>query len=267
MKILVIGDPHGNLKNIKKISMKDIDLILITGDLGKADLARKRYFENIERRKRGLDELEETIKDIKKIHLEVYNSTINLLKYLTKFAPVYSILGNVGTSTDVETKKENEKLGIRLPYFRKNMKRIKDFNLVRNNIRNINGVRIGFLEYFIDVNWVKDFKPSEFKIELKNAKKETDKAKRILKNFNELDILVCHQPPYGVLDKVKNKFAPKNWYGKKAGSKLILDYIKSKKLRYVFCGHIHEAKGKIKLGETIVINVGCCGDFFILDID
>ena len=39
MKVLVIGDPHGVLP--KKIPRK-VDLILITGDLGKADLARKR---------------------------------------------------------------------------------------------------------------------------------------------------------------------------------------------------------------------------------
>ncbi|MBU4069864.1 MAG: metallophosphoesterase [Nanoarchaeota archaeon] len=50
MKILVIGDPHGKLGKIKKLNLKNIDLKLITGDLGKADLARKRFFENLERR-------------------------------------------------------------------------------------------------------------------------------------------------------------------------------------------------------------------------
>jgi predicted phosphodiesterase len=48
MKILALGDPHGKLpKNINSISKKNkIDLILITGDIGKAELARKRFFEN-----------------------------------------------------------------------------------------------------------------------------------------------------------------------------------------------------------------------------
>jgi Icc-related predicted phosphoesterase len=45
MKILAIGDPHGDLKKIKKIPIEGVDLILITGDLGKADLLRKRVFE------------------------------------------------------------------------------------------------------------------------------------------------------------------------------------------------------------------------------
>ena len=48
MKICAIGDPHGELKKIKKVS-KDVDFYLVTGDLGKADLARKKCFENIGR--------------------------------------------------------------------------------------------------------------------------------------------------------------------------------------------------------------------------
>ena len=68
MKILAIGDPHGYLKKIRKLDFKDIDLILLTGDLGKADLARKRYFENIEREKKGLEELDEDEKYIKAVY-------------------------------------------------------------------------------------------------------------------------------------------------------------------------------------------------------
>ena len=44
MKILVIGDPHGDLKKIKKIPINDVGSILVVGDLGKATLARKRAF-------------------------------------------------------------------------------------------------------------------------------------------------------------------------------------------------------------------------------
>ena len=34
MKVLVVGDPHGQIDKIKKIPMKGIELILLTGDLG-----------------------------------------------------------------------------------------------------------------------------------------------------------------------------------------------------------------------------------------
>ena len=51
MKILAIGDPHGDIGKVRKIPFREVDLILLTGDLGKADLVRKRAFENIDRKK------------------------------------------------------------------------------------------------------------------------------------------------------------------------------------------------------------------------
>jgi len=264
MKILIVGDPHGKLP--KKIH-KNIDLILITGDIGKADLARKNAFENIKREKKGLPELEENSKDSKRAWEEIYNSTMKILKYFSKFAPVYFILGNVGTSTDAEIKKEEKKLSVKLPYLRSGIKKIKEIHLVRNGIRKINGLKIGFLEYFHDICWVKEFDVKDKK-KIERARKKTEKARRILKWFgkNKIDILVCHQPPYGILDKVTWKKAPKHYQGKHAGSKVVLDYIKRKQPRYVFCGHIHEGKGKKKLGKTNIINAGCCGDYFVVDV-
>jgi len=99
VKILAIGDPHGELNKIKKIPIKNVDLILLTGDLGSVSLARKLYFDNIRRKEKGLDELERTPKIEKQIRLENHNSTISLLRYLSKFASVYSIGGNVAILT------------------------------------------------------------------------------------------------------------------------------------------------------------------------
>ncbi len=267
MKILVVGDPHGNLKKIKNIPTKEIDLILMTGDLGKADLARKFYFENLKREKEGLLELEYDSKTFLKIYEEIHNSTINIVKYFCKKIPVYSILGNVGTNMikDSEVKKEEKEYGVKLPYLRKNLKKLKNFHLVRNGVREIGGLRIGFLEYFEDICWYKEFKEEE-KEKLKKVKKETKKAKKILENFRKVDILICHQPPYGYLDKVSSKYnPPKHWVGKHAGSKVILNYIKKYPPKYVFCGHIHEAKGKAKIRDTLMYNVGYNGDYLILD--
>jgi len=104
---------------------------------------------------------------------------------------------------------------------------------------------------------------------LVNAKKDSAKAKKILNHFGKnLDILLCHGPPKGYLDKVSGKYgAPKRFWGKHAGSKIILDYILKKQPRYVFCGHIHEGKGKTKIGKTEVYNVGVSGDYVLLDIN
>ncbi|MFH1585828.1 MAG: metallophosphoesterase [archaeon] len=263
MKICIIGDPHGKVKASKSV-LKKADLILLTGDIGKADLARKQAFERIRREREGLPELKPDKKQEKAGWIEIYNSTISILKNLTKFAQVYSILGNVGTSTDSQIKKEEKKLGIKLPYIRSGMNNVKNFNLVINNIRRINGLKIGFLDYFVDTCWIKEFRAKGEKYS--GAKKETLKAKKILKRFNKVDILVCHQPPYGILDKVTWSKAPKHWKGKHAGSKVILDYIKKKQPRYVFCGHIHEGKGKKKIGKSEVYNVGVNGDYLLLDI-
>ena len=267
MKILVIGDPHGYNK-YKESVLKQADLILVTGDLGKADLARKWYFDNLKRKAKGLEELEKGAKQVRAIHMEVHNSTINLLNKLRKFAPVYTLQGNVGIATLKQVKEDKEEYGIKIPCTRKMVDKMKNVSLVKNRLRIINNLRIGFLEYFVDTNWVQEFKPKDYNEKLREAKKETDKAKRILRRFGKVDILICHQPPYGFLDKVSSKYnPPKNWIGKHAGSKVILDYIKKKQPRYVFCGHIHEAKGKAKIGKTEVYNVGHSGDYVLLDID
>jgi len=264
MRTLIIGDPHGKLP--KRIP-ENLDLILITGDLGKADLARERFFENIERKKKGLLELEKTPVFEKKILQEIASSSLNVVKYFSDIAPTYSILGNVGASTDSEIKKEEKKLGMKLPYIRSELESIKNFNIVINRVRRINGLRFGFLDYFVDNCWIKEFNIKDEKL-VKEAQRETARAEKILQWFGNLDVLVCHQPPYRVLDEISEKYgAPKSWWGKHAGSKVILDYIKKKQPRYVFCGHIHEGKGREKIRETEVYNVGSNGDYVLIDLD
>lgn len=258
MKILVIGDPHGRLDKIKKISKKGIDLILLTGDLGKADLARKRFFENFERKKEGLPELQKDKRFVANVHYEIHNSTLGILKYLSKYAPVYTIQGNVGIPTISDVKKEKKKWGINLPSTKKEIDSMKDVYVAKNTLRKIDDLKIGFLEYFTDVNWVKDFKPANYQKRMKSAIKQAKKAKRVLKRFGSLEILVCHQPPYGFLDKVGHP-APVKWHGKHAGSQAILDYVKKYQPKYVFCGHIHEGEGNTKIGKTEVYNLGVGG--------
>ena len=93
----------------------------------------------------------------------------------------------------------------------------------------------------------------------KEAKRESNKAKRILRNFKEIDILLCHQPPYGILDEVNSPGISKYWQGKHAGSKVILDYVGKKQPKLVLCGHIHEGKGMRRVGKTEIYNLGVAG--------
>lgn len=258
MKICAIGDPHGDLRKIRKVS-RDVDFYLVTGDLGKADLARKIYFENIERKRKGLIEREIGIKERKKIHDEIHYSTLSVLRYLSKYAPVYSIEGNVGITTIAEARERSKEDGFENLATRKIIDENPKTHIVKNRLRILGGLRVGFLEYFVDECWVREFRPKNYKRELKKAKKESEKARRVLKRFGKIDILVCHQPPHGVLDKVDFPGVPKGWKGKHAGSKVILDYVKRFQPRYVFCGHIHEGEGKRKIGKSEVFNLGVGG--------
>jgi len=255
MKICAIGDPHGDLEKIRKIPLRNVDAILLTGDLGSASLMRKFAFDRIERRRKGLPEKKPTPAPEKCAFMEAYNSTVKIVRYLKKFAPVYTIFGNV-ESSNYQTRKKANKLGLPLPFLWDDLNALSGVRVINNRVANIDGVRVGGLKYFVDTNWVRDFKPSKYHKKMSSAKKESDKARRVLKWFDSLDILVCHQPPFGVLDKVTAKFAPKQWQGKEAGSKVIFRYVGSKQPRYVVCGHIHEGKGVKKVGDTEVYNLG-----------
>jgi Icc-related predicted phosphoesterase len=262
VRILAIGDPHGEIEKIKRIHLAGVNLILLTGDLGNASLLRKIAFENIERKKRGLPEIKYGPQEKRRGFMEAYNSTIRLVKYLSKYSPVYTIYGNVESSNS-ETRELSKEIGLPLPLLTDNLNSINGVRIINNRIANFQGIRIGGLDYFRDTSWVREFKPSDYREKLKSARKETEKTKKILNNFGSLDVLVCHQPPYGVLDKVTAKFAPKSWYGKHAGSQTILNYIKKYQPDYVFCGHIHEGEGMKKVGRTQIYNLGVAGYRFV----
>jgi len=71
-----------------------------------------------------------------------------------------------------------------------------------------------------------------------------------LSNRDELKvgyILLTHSPPFATkLDCLPN--------GEHVGSKSIRRIIEESRPALCLCGHIHEARGKDKLGETIVVN-------------
>jgi len=255
MKILALGDPHGNLEKVKEIPVEGLDLILLTGDIGKADLARKFAFENVERERLGLKRRKVTKEEDKAMSIEIYDSTMKIINYLSKIAPVCTIYGNVEPYSGRSA--SDKKLGI--PFLTDVINRKRNVSIINNKLLKIEEVRIGGLKYFIDTSWVKDFKPKDYTKMLKSAKKESDIARNILARFGKVDVLVCHQPPYGVLDQVTAKFAPKHWRGKHAGSKVILEYVKRTQPRYVFCGHIHEGEGFKKVGKSEVYNLGVGG--------
>jgi len=60
------------------------------------------------------------------------------------------------------------------------------------------------------------------------------------------DILVAHEPPYGVLDTIPT--------GLHIGSPKVARAVEKLRPRVMVCGHVHESPGVARLGETIVVN-------------
>jgi Icc-related predicted phosphoesterase len=65
------------------------------------------------------------------------------------------------------------------------------------------------------------------------------------------DILITHCPPFGILDKTND--------GKNEGCKDLLEIVSQIKPRLHIFGHIHEAYGQTKNGETFFINASIVG--------
>ncbi len=261
MKILAIGDPHGDLEKIKKISLEGLDLIVLTGDIGKSDIVRKMTFENIDRQKAGLAPKEYSKKRVKAAFDETEKSILSLVKYLSGYALVYLVYGNIEATPHMHGDKHSFAKTVELD---KKLSRYKNVKVINNKLVTFKGVRIGGLEYFVDTNWVEDFKPANYEQRIVAAKKATAKATTILNRFGKVDLLICHQPPFGYLDQVNFIGAPLHWQGKNAGSKATLSYIKKNKPKYVVCGHIHEGVGSAKIGPSKVYNLGV-GQYQVLE--
>jgi Icc-related predicted phosphoesterase len=265
MKICAIGDPHGDVQAIKHIPLKDVDLILLTGDIGRAELIRTMDVGNLKRQEQGLKPIKYTSKDFERAFWEIYRSAYQVVKYLSRFAPVLLIYGNV-ESLNLHPHSVawySRQTGKQLPLFSREITRLPGVRIINNRVANVQGVRIGGLEYFSDTCWLKEFRPPGYTRRGEYARKSTKKAKQVLSWFGDVDLLLSHQPPFGVLDKVRSNAVPRSWQNKRGGSKVILNYVKQRAPRFVLCGHIHEAKGTKKLGKSVVHNLGMGGYRFI----
>ena len=95
MKIAIIGDPHGDIQKVKEMQLEGTGAIILNGDLGKCDIARKQKFSNLDRIAKGLPEVVYSTKEREEAFLESYETAISLSKYLCSIAPTYTIYGNV----------------------------------------------------------------------------------------------------------------------------------------------------------------------------
>ena len=233
MKILALGDPHGKLpKNLDNIIRKNkIDIIVCVGDI--AFSPKKPWLE----------------KSWKGISNRFMNKNYrNIVDKLCSYKlPVLTLRGNmlmVG-----KRKKIVDKI------LRKHKNLINKFT-GRYKFQNQNFI---FFDISFELSTLMEHekKKSFFK---NKARKDERREKRLNKLLREKKnaILICHNPPYGIVDKAFN--------GKHVGSKILLKAIKTYQPRLVLCGHIHEAKGEEKIGKTKIYNLGWQGDYKIIEI-
>jgi Icc-related predicted phosphoesterase len=232
MKILVIGDPHGTLpKKLTQIINKNkIEVIIVTGELPPVPMHV--YYPKY-------------IKDKNDVSYANKQYKVLLDKLCSFKVPVILLKGNAYVVPQGNA------------FTSKLFKRYK--NLIYKRTGRVKIREQNFILF--DMIWEKWSRRGHGKeracsIESRSNKR-IQRLSKYLKETND-PILVSHAPPFGYLDKV-----PKVGH---VGSKIILKIIKKYQPRYVLCGHIHEGKGKTKIGKSTVINAGSSGEYFLLDI-
>jgi Icc-related predicted phosphoesterase len=255
MKLAVIGDPHGDLEKIERIPLDSVDLVLMTGDLGRADIFRKIAFKYLGSSQHRFVTGSPESGEFQQAFLDYYKTAVKLVRHIAAHSQVFTITGNADL-TNYDIRKYSLQFSIELPLLYNTLKEMENVRLIDNRLALFGGIRIGGIKYFTDISWAEEFELASIAKIRERALRETAKVENILARFGRVDILVTHVPPYGILDTVNSRLARPEWAGRHAGSKAILQYIRRYQPQYVFCGHLHEAEGTENVGQTQIYNLG-----------
>jgi len=276
MKILVIGDFHGSFPSkFRKIIQKEkVDLVISTGDYPPFAY-RKLWFKHCY----GTDvELWDVIgkERYRKLFFKDCKDGERSLKALNKLPiPVFTVLGNIdwpqpddisdNNSSDLKSKNNNMPNFDKKDYFAKILKKYK-------NIKRFDYSYARFGD-FIFIGMRGHSAPGEVKS--RAYKKHKAKLERLFKKFKKENkerrvIFVSHNIPYNTkLDKIISKKAHKSVRGKHYGSKIARSIVNKFHPILAFGGHIHESRGKQKVGKTLIVNPGAAheGRGAIVEVD
>jgi Icc-related predicted phosphoesterase len=230
MRILAIGDPHGKLpKNLDGIIKKNkIDVIICSGDIAPAPIIPKKG-----------ETFEQACKRAERIFKKIID------KLCSYNLPFLTLRGNVFTST-----KEGNNITHKIFFPHKNLYHKKTGKIT---VKGITFIFFDFLSEKESTRTKRSITPEK----RRNNKNREIKLNKLLEE-NPDSVLIAHNPPLGILDKIHS--------GKHVGSKILFRAIKKHKPKLVLCGHIHEGKGKKKLGKTTIYNLGEKGEYGVIDI-
>lgn len=80
-----------------------------------------------------------------------------------------------------------------------------------------------------------------------------DPIHKVIKEAKGKKVLVTHVPPF-------DTSADTLWTGHHVGSPFVRNLVEDYQPDLLICGHIHEARGAEKIGDTLVVNTGAMAD-------
>ncbi len=245
MKFAVLGDIHGNLKNLKKIrdELKLVDAIFVTGDIA------------------GTISLKHIIKSIihsKKISRNAYAELV-YTKYREEFTnyQLKTTKKTLDFFIDIQKPVFVTHGNVELPEVREMLKNYSVdhplFYYLGNKIIEYNGLIIVGYGYCTPATYREPLQTpgektiTEIKADLITLSEEIRKTR---KGGEKRLIGLFHEPPKGTnLDYIEKE----DLHG---GSQIHLEHISQIKYDYVFVGHIHESPGLIKKNSAVWLNPG-----------
>jgi len=255
MKILATGDFHGKFpKKFEKIVKdEDIDVVVSNGDYFPFH-HRKLWFKHCY----GTDtELWEVIgkkkfKELMKKELKDGENSIKKLNALS--ASVLTVYGNLDYTHKRDTfdiKGKAKWAWDEQDFFSPIVKKYKNIKRIDYSYAKIGD--------YVFIGVYGGTNPG--KVKSKTYRKHKEKLNKLFKKFSKENkegkvVFVSHNVPYNTkIDKIGKDAHPKV-RGKHYGSKLVRRAIDKWQPILHFAGHIHEGKGKDKIGRTVSVNCG-----------
>jgi len=255
LRFIAFGDLIANQEVFKKVIDLDLtsyDLAIFTGDIPNPDVFKKLSKQMVEEGLGDLGDKQNIAKEtepkeaLRQIESEI-RAMKNLFAEMNKKIRIIGVWGNA----------DNVKILNKVPIERHIKIVHKKIFLIREDIYIIgyNGRPLYIFEKENKEQWA--FAEEDIYMDLDRLFREVEGYKVIL---------VTHDPPYGILDRVVQEYRQYavGTYGERAkyghigsiGLRKIVN--KYKPILHVF-GHIHECKGVFS-GETIFINIGSTGE-------
>lgn len=241
LKILAASDFHGRFPS--QIKKEKFDIVLTVGDFGISHKIRKYIFQSWKSDKEwwqicGKKKARELIK-------EEVDSGHSMAKKICSFGkPVFGIPGNNDHAGRTALSRKNSEKNYYKNY-EKDFENFVDCDMARVELEDYQIIGYG-RSSFPEKKYEREF--YEYAVAAL-----TELFKRAKKRKKPV-IFICHNPPYGTLDKVGMKTSP--MYGKSIGSDVAATIVKKFKPILCVSGHVHESPGKKKLGTTLVVNNG-----------